>query len=315
MLQAIEQEAPTPKGDAPMLVLEALGNPEEESEATESYWHEHVLREVVGVETQRYAVRKLNEHFGLMLVRDIRPMHVTGYIDKRRKGKIGKPSKDSTIARELSVLNAAIAHQVRAKRLSSDDAPTIELPEAGEAKDRWLTHAEADRLLEAAMEGRSAAGRLPRVYKFVIMALATASRKTALLELRKDQIDMERGMIRLNPRGRKQTKKKRPLVPVSDDLRPILKRILDEAVGEYVLEHPGSIRTAFDLACARAGLEDVTPHTLRHTSACWMAQAGVPLHDIAAILGDTYATVEKNYLHHCPEHLRGAVNAIRLRAA
>jgi integrase len=54
----------------------------------------------------------------------------------------------------------------------------------------------------------------------------------------------------------------------------------------------------------------VTPHTFRHTWATWAAQRGVPLFEIAGMLGDTMKTVEKNYAHHHPDHLRGAVNSM-----
>jgi hypothetical protein len=40
-----------------------------------------------------------------------------------------------------------------------------------------------------------------------------------------------------------------------------------------------------------------------------MAQAGADLWDIAGILGDTLATVEKTYAHHHPDYLRKAANA------
>jgi integrase len=298
----------------PMLVMDALGDPEEDSEPSQSYWHEHVLRSVVGVDTQRYAVRKLRAHFGHLAVRDVRPTHVAAYCAARRSGALGKPSVDGTIARELSVLAAAINHQVRARRIKMDEAPVIELPKPSEPRDRWLTQAEADRLLAAAREAQAPEGKLPRVYRFVVLALATASRKTALLELRKSQVDLEQGLIRLNPYGRQQTKKRRPMVPISDDLMPIIKRIVEEAPGEFLLDHPGSIRTAFDRAVIRAGLGDVTPHTLRHTAASWMLQEGVPIEQVAAILGDTIATVERTYGHHCKDRLRSAVNTIRLGA-
>ena len=294
----------------PMLVMDALGDPEEGSEPTKSYWHEHVLRSVVGVDTQRYAVRKLRQHFGALAVRDIRPAGVAAYVEARRAGRIGRPSVDGTIARELSVLNAAIQHQVRAKRIKADDAPVIELPAPSEPKDRWLTHEEADRLLAAALG--SAPARLPRVYKFIVLALATASRKTALLELKREQVDLKQRTIKLNPHGRRQTKKRRPLVPISDDLLPIMERIVKEARGEFLLDHPGSIRSVFDRVCRDAELEDVTPHTLRHTSASWMLQEGVPIEQVAAILGDTIATVERVYGHHCKDRLLAAANTIRL---
>ena len=285
------------------------------NDVLDAYWDEHVLPNVIGKETQGHAITKLRAHFGILPVKAIVPKDVTDYAKRRRSGALGKPSQDGTVARELSVLNAAIHHAVRAKRVTADEAPAIKLPPAGDAKDRWLTHDEADRLLEAALGGRSPKDRLPRVYRFIALALATASRKTAILELTRDQVDMERGTIKLNPTGRRQTKKRRPLVPISDELRPILKRILEETKGDLLLDHAGAVRTAFDNACERAGLTDVTPHTLRHTWATWAAQAGVDLWMIAGVLGDSMATVTKNYLHHTPEHLLAAVNATRRKKA
>jgi integrase len=132
-------------------------------------------------------------------------------------------------------------------------------------------------------------------------------------ELQRKQVDLERNRIRLNPEGRAQTKKKRATVPISDWLRPILIAILEQIPDRpdaYLLDHPGCIYTAFDRAVVRAGLgPDVTPHVLRHTRATHMAQAGADLWDIAGILGDTLATVEKTYAHHHPDYLRKAANA------
>src|SRR5260221_7389331 len=57
-----------------------------------------------------------------------------------------------------------------------------------------------------------------------------------------------------------------------------------------------------------AVMRKATPRTLRHTWATLAAQAGVPLWEIAGGLGDTLATVMKNYAHHAPDHLRKAIN-------
>jgi integrase len=59
----------------------------------------------------------------------------------------------------------------------------------------------------------------------------------------------------------------------------------------------------------RAGLKDVTPHTLRHTAATWKAQSRVPLWEAAGFLGMSRETLEKVYGHHDPDHLRAAAEA------
>ena len=38
----------------------------------------------------------------------------------------------------------------------------------------------------------------------------------------------------------------------------------------------GNIKKGFGAACKRAGLENVSPHTLRHTAATRLMQAGIP---------------------------------------
>ena len=72
------------------------------------------------------------------------------------------------------------------------------------------------------------------------------------------------------------------------------------AVVEYGGGRVASVATGFRVACRRAGREGVTPHTLRHTAAPWMPQAGRPRAEVAACLGDTVAIVEQVCVHHAP---------------
>jgi integrase len=50
----------------------------------------------------------------------------------------------------------------------------------------------------------------------------------------------------------------------------------------------------------------VTPHTLRHTCGTWMAQAGVPLWEIAGFLGHTVQRTTELYAHHHPDYMERA---------
>lgn len=273
------------------------------------YDAEHVESEVIAKDTQRTAMKHLAAHFGYMIVSELLPINVTdpvnkgGFTEKRRAGKIGRPASDGTIRRELGVLVAAVNHAIYHKRLKSADAPSVPLPPEPEANDRWLTHEEADALL---------AETAGRVHLFCEIALCTAQRKRAIETLTWFQVDFERRVIRFNPKGRRQTKKRRPVVPMNDHLFAVLsaakaKRDQSSKRSDFVLGEPVNIRKALETACRRASLDDVTAHVLRHTWATWAAQRGVSLWKIAGVLGDTIETVTKRYLHHCPEHLRDAV--------
>jgi integrase len=158
--------------------------------------------------------------------------------------------------------------------------------------------------------------KLSRIYRFVVIASETAARKNAVVTLKWNQVDLTNRLVNFQNDGLARTKKRRVAVPMSDLLYAMLKQAYAERTSEWVLDNPHSIQRHFEMLTARAGegFEKVTPHTLRHTWATQAAQAGVPLFEIAGVLGDTVQTAMKVYAHHCPDHLRGAVN-FRAQAA
>ena len=72
-----------------------------------------------------------------------------------------------------------------------------------------------------------------------------------------------------------------------------------------------SIKIAFARLCKACGIK-ASPHVLRHTAATWLVMDGVPLAEVARLLGDSEKTVEKVYGKHAPDYLRRAVNALKL---
>lgn len=283
----------------------------------DAYWTEHASR-IPSAEQAEIGIRHLKAHF-IGNLSSITRQSVEAYRRRRNRGEIGRPAIDNTVRRELGgILLPALNHAAKERRISKGDIPHIALPPASPPRDRWLTPEEADRLREACqwVSRRGSDGRYQRVRVedptrvrlFVELALGIAARRGAIENLRKDQVDLESGLIHLNPKGRLQTKKRRPTVPVPDRLQGMLAWAIEHMPGPFVLGHNGPIRMAFAMACERAGLDGVTAHTLRHTWATWAAQRGVPLIEIAAVLGDRYETVERNYLHWTGEYLKRAVN-------
>jgi integrase len=70
---------------------------------------------------------------------------------------------------------------------------------------------------------------------------------------------------------------------------------------------PPSVRLA---GLGPNALGKVTPHTLRHTAATWLMQAGVDMWEAAGFLGMSVAVLEKTYGHHHPNHLQNAARGI-----
>ena len=56
---------------------------------------------------------------------------------------------------------------------------------------------------------------------------------------------------------------------------------------------------------------DVSPHVLRHSAACAMVEAGVPMEAVAQFLGHSNASVTfRVYARYSPTYLQGAAKAL-----
>lgn len=292
--------------------------------------------DVMSKQEQEITFGYLRAHFGHLVVQEVDKDDVDAYVAARGKGLLswtddtgavrgGRKAKPSTCRRELTMLGTAVEHCIRKKvfkapdgssRLRAQDKPVIDLPPAPKPRDRWMTREEAPRLLAACQPPEEK--RLTRVYRYAAVMLYAAARSESVYRLDWSRIQLQKnparlaegdyGLINFQARGRRVTRKRRGWVPIGAELYPILLRAEQERVSEWFLDKPACPYQAFKAAAKRAGLPDVSPHTCRHTWATWAAQDGVSLFEIAGVLHDTVATVEKHYAHHQPAHLRRAVN-------
>lgn len=211
-----------------------------------------------------------------------------------------------TIHTEMGILRAGLRNAEKKKWCS---APFIWMPDNGDPRDRWLSYAEAKMLMHAC--------DTPHLILFVLIALRTAARPGAILDLTWPQVSWDLNRIDFKKPGVAQTRKRRPIVPIADDLRYALEQAYenkapyDQNIICWGGEGIKSIKRAFKAACIRAKLKDVTPNTLRHTAATWMAESGVPMRKISLYLGHSnVATTERIYAKHTPKYLQEAVNAL-----
>jgi integrase len=288
------------------------------------YDAKHVRIRVTAPKELEYCWKALEPHFGALTVSEVTQDVVDRYVTKRTTGRLGRPVKPQTCRKELSVLVACMnfAADHKQRLIAPALVPKLDLPDAGEPRDRWLRTEEMQRLLVAAGKMRRGS-RLSRGERFLWLALETAARKSALLDLTWERVDFETGVIHLDVPGRKKTKKGRADVPISKALLPILQRAYAEREGELVLDNKGAVWATVQLIAIKAGFSaqvvahsqkpkatGIGPHVLRHTAATHMARRGVPLWIIAKVLGNTLAMVEKVYAKHSPDDLREAVNSI-----
>jgi integrase len=252
-----------------------------------------------------YAVLALTDFFAGNSVADVTPQTCGRYVEKRERS-VG------TVRRELGVLRAAINYAHRSGRITRPIA--VELPEPPLPRDRWLTRPEVAWLLRAAMTTQ---GRL-YMPLFILLAIYTGRRKEAILSLRWPQVNLEAGTINFEVSGRRRTNKRRGVVPIPPRLLPHLKRAWRRGTEMGFVLHIdgkriGDIKKGFAGACQRAGLTGVTPHTLRHTAATWLMQAGTDLWQAAGFLSTSMETLQRVYGHHHPDYQRQAAENIGRR--
>src|SRR5262245_44264089 len=238
--------------------------------------------------------------------------------------------RQAAARRELEDLRAAIRHHWEAGLCAA--LTPIVLPGRGQARERWLTRAEAARLLWAAWRLRQRWRDRPsdrptaqHIARFILVGLYTGTRAGAFCgaalmpTIGRGHVDLEAGVFYRRATGARETKKRQPPVRLPPRLLAHLRRwqrrrLAARSVIEWNGDPVRRINKAFRSVRDAAGLgPDVVPHTLRHTAITWQAQLGMPMHEICGFFGITPEVFERVYGHHHPDYQANAVNALSRR--
>lgn len=208
-----------------------------------------------------------------------------------------KGVKGESAQRNLDDIRAALNHQAANGRIPyAPKVPSVKSELRSAPRDRVLSIEELGRLVAISAYNVDLCRR-------VCLVLATLVRPEAALKMDPAaQYDPSRRLLDLHPVGAPRTKKHNPVVPVIDEIAPMLATWgLEGAVP--ITEAKTSWRTLRKLA----GLgDDVNLKTIRHTVATMMRGMGVPPQEISGILGHAvmrgssavYAKYDPAYLGH-----------------
>lgn len=227
---------------------------------------------------------------------------------------------DDSISRHLTNIWSALGYAVTFKHLKEKIIP-VRLPrrhwgertqprkqKSAEATKRQLSFQELGALLDASVEMGEQALR------YVILAMCTAGRPRALLEIQQAQVNLTYAVIDLNPAGRARTKKRRPIVPLGSTAAAWVASWTPGPTGHYVFWYgrPIVTRNSIRNTIRRAKIRDCNPYTLRHTISSWLAGEGVPKWERKKFMG--HAKIDggstDDYTHYDPRYLRNAADAI-----
>jgi site-specific recombinase XerD len=155
------------------------------------------------------------------------------------------------------------------------------------------------------------------------LMLLSGLRSAEVLSLQIRDVDIPRGWARVVGKGDKERR-----VPLDPEVAGLVQRYLlaerpeTDAREVFVVAKgahrgepltPAGLRTIFRYHRARSGVPAGHPHALRHTFGTALAEAGVDLAVLQALMGHDHVDSSVAYVHLAPAHVRAAYDAARNR--
>lgn len=217
-------------------------------------------------------------------------------IAKHRDERL-KEIAPATVIRELSYFSSIISYARKEWGINiNNPVALVTRPKNPQGRSRILSAAETNALFEALKPtGRRSIWMLP----LVRLALETAMRRSELLGLRWEHIDLGRRTIflQLTKNGASRT------VPLSTHAIKILSEMPRNIDGRvFPIKHE-VVSQAFNRARKQAGVKDIRFHDLRHMAITKLAEKLPNLIELSAVSGHKSLTMLKRYYHPNPELL------------
>ena len=210
--------------------------------------------------------------------------------------------KTSSITREIESLRQFYKFLVNEDYAAHNPAALLDLPKRYAALPQTLNPQEINRLLGAMNPRKEVDVR----YKAMLELLyATGLRVSELVNLRKNEVDLEVGYLKVLGKGGRER-----IVPIGSRARIALRAYLDirnkkKIEGEFLFigrrKKPVSRVTFWRQlkAYARsAGIsKNISPHTLRHSFATHLLSGGADLRSVQEMLGHVSISTTQIYTH------------------
>ena len=218
-----------------------------------------------------------------------------------------------TAARSLAVLGAMLQFAMGRKLISENAAKGVPHLK-GEKKERFLSEAEVAMLADA-VSGMEAERKLSATAAAAVrLLMLTGCRKSEILALRWEWVDLDRGCLRL-PES-KTGAKVVPLAAAALELLTGLSRnsgyVLPAARGNG---HYTGLQKDWERVRVRAGLTGLRLHDLRHSFASFAVADGNTLFMVGKVLGHKQARTTEVYAHLADDPVRAVADRTAARIA
>lgn len=249
------------------------------------------------------SLKPLEGFFKGKLLSEINPFLIEKYKLKRKEDGVTV----RTINIELACLRYMFNMGLKWGKVQKNPVKEVRLFKEPEGKDRILSQEEEKKLMDAIGQSKRGGHLNP----IIMTGLYTGMRKGELLGLKWSNVDFPNRLIVVEGTKSGYLRK----IPMNGKLTEILSHVKKESHSEYVFSDKKgrpykSIRTAFDYALEKAGIENLTLHSLRHTFGTRLGMAGVDVKTIQELMGHRDIKMTMRYSHPTPEHKRKAVELL-----
>lgn len=234
-------------------------------------------------------------------------------VERYKKQRLEAKAAHGTINRELAVLSHLLHKAMEWRWL---DHKPCNIKQLKEEKSRivYLTTEQMRNLIEVAKGDQN-----PHLYPFIVIGLETSMRRSEILSIRLEHIDLEKRVIYI-PKAKAGAREQ----PITQHLADFLRGYIEIASAgqEWLFPaiaarsgHVMNIEKPWKRIVEAAGLDPkvVVRHTLRHTAITHLVQAGIDLPTVKRISGHKTLAMVERYSHQNGAHIQAAMDKLEKR--
>lgn len=235
-------------------------------------------------------------------VREVSQFDIESAKISRRKSvsRYKRHVEPQTVNRELIIMSSLFHRAKEWGYRDNNPCKGVKHLDVIKGAPRVLLCEEEERLIPAAWEGPA---YLPRLIQ---LGVGTGLRQCEMRYLRKDEVDLVRGLLYVADPKWKNDPRKTKGVPLSPEVSSMLRDWMGMTDSEWVFPSPTdtmkpiaqpTINKSLNYACERAGIPAIGFHALRHAFGTRLGDAGERLEVIAELMGHSKIEMTRIYVH------------------